>query len=255
LLGIAYLGNPIYGVFIAAATAYAAMEVRSMLRQGGYAPLDGLLVGLAAGLPLVVFLGQIWPAAPDPILVVTIALILSLAWLVVRPSEGALVDWAVSLALALYLGGFMLFYMPLRAEPSISPGFWVMALLVLSWVCDSSAFFVGRAYGRTRLAPAVSPNKSVEGAIAGLIAPGLVGLILAPLLGLSPLVLGGFGLVIAVGTIVGDLIESMLKRQTGVKDSGVLIPGHGGLLDRMDSLLLCAPLAVLYLRGLAAVGA
>jgi phosphatidate cytidylyltransferase len=130
-----------------------------------------------------------------------------------------------------------------------------MALLILSWVCDSSAFFVGRAYGRARLAPAVSPNKSVEGALAGLIAPGLVGLILAPLLGLPPLVMGGYGLVIAVGTIVGDLIESLLKRQTGVKDSGVLIPGHGGLLDRMDSLLLCAPLAVLYLRTLSAVAA
>jgi phosphatidate cytidylyltransferase len=245
----------VYGVFIAVATVYAAMEVRSMLRKGGYAPLDGLLVGLAAGLPLVVFLGQVWPASPDPTLVLTIAVILSLAYLVVRPTERALVDWAVSLALALYLGGFMLFYMPLRAQPSSLPGFWVMALLVLSWVCDSSAFFVGRAYGRTRLAPAISPNKSVEGAIAGLIAPGVVGLLLAPLFGVPAPVLGGYGVVIAIGTIVGDLIESLIKRQTGVKDSGVLIPGHGGLLDRMDSLLLCAPLAVLYLRALAAVTA
>jgi len=224
-----------------------------MLRQGGYAPLDGLLVGLSAGLPLVVFLAQVWPATPDPIVVLTVAVILSLAYLVVRPTERALVDWAVSLALALYLGGCMLFYMPLRAQPSRLPGFWVMALLVLSWVCDSSAFFVGRAYGRTRLAPAISPNKSVEGAIAGLVAPGLVGLILGPLFGIPALVLGGYGLVIAIGTVVGDLIESLIKRQTGVKDSGVLIPGHGGLLDRMDSLLLCAPLAVLYLRALAMV--
>jgi phosphatidate cytidylyltransferase len=128
-----------------------------------------------------------------------------------------------------------------------------MALLVLSWVCDSSAFFVGRAYGRTRLAPAVSPNKSVEGALAGLVAPAVVGLLLGPLFGIPALVLAGYGLVIAIGTIVGDLIESLIKRQTGVKDSGVLIPGHGGLLDRMDSLLLCAPLAVLYLRALSTV--
>jgi phosphatidate cytidylyltransferase len=233
------------------------MEVRSMLRKGGYAPLDGLLVGLAAGLPLVVFLGQIWPASPDPTLLLTVALILSLGYVVVRPTERALVDWAVSLSLALYLGGFMLFYMllrlPLRPEPPFLPGFWVMALLVLSWVCDSSAFFVGRAYGRTRLAPAVSPNKSVEGALAGLVAPAVVGLLLGPLFGMPALVLAGYGLVIAIGTIVGDLIESLIKRQTGVKDSGVLIPGHGGLLDRMDSLLLCAPLAVLYLRALSTV--
>jgi phosphatidate cytidylyltransferase len=269
LLTIAYFGNPLYGIFIAAATAYAAMEVRAMLRKGGYVPLDWLLVGLAAALPLAAWLSGFWSdptalaiplvsgalTAFDPVLVLTVALVLSLAYLVVRPSERALVDWAVSLSLALYLGGFMLFYMPLRAQPSVFPGFWVMALLVLSWVCDSSAFFVGRAYGRTRLAPAISPNKSVEGAVAGLIAPGLVGLIVGVLIGVPPLVMGGYGLVIAIGTIVGDLIESLVKRQTGVKDSGVLIPGHGGLLDRMDSLLLCAPLAVLYLRALAAVAA
>ncbi|MBV9324734.1 MAG: phosphatidate cytidylyltransferase [Chloroflexi bacterium] len=260
LLAIAYLGNPIYGIFITAATAYAAMEVRSMLRKGGYAPLDWLLVGLAAALPLAAWLSGFWsiPFAsgfPDPVLVLTIALVVSLAWLVARPTERALVDWAISLSLALYLGGFMLFYVPLRAEPSVLPGFWVMALLVLSWVCDSSAFFVGRAYGRTRLAPAISPNKSVEGALAGLVAPALVGLIVGIPLGVPAVVLGGYGLVIAIGTIVGDLIESLIKRQTGVKDSGVLIPGHGGLLDRMDSLLLCAPLAVLYLRALSMVAA
>ncbi len=274
LLSIAYFGNPLYGLFIAAATAYASMEVRSMLRKGGYSPIDWLLVGLAAMLPLAAWLSGFWSGnaatatagatagalsgtlpALDPVLVLTVALIVSLASLVVRPTERALVDWAVSLSMALYLGGFMLFYLPLRAEPSIFPGFWVMALLVLSWVCDSSAFFVGRAYGRTRLAPAISPNKSVEGAVAGLVAPALVGLIVGMVLGIPPLVLGGYGLVIAIGTIVGDLIESLVKRQTGVKDSGVLIPGHGGLLDRMDSLLLCAPLAVLYLRALSATAA
>jgi phosphatidate cytidylyltransferase len=245
LLSIAYLGDPIYSLFIAAATAYAALEVRSMLRSGGFVPLDWLLVGLSAALPLITWLGA------DTTLLLTIALVASLAWLLIRPtSERALVDWALSLALALYLGGFMLFYVPLRNDfPSMWPGFWVMWLLVLSWVCDSSAFFVGRAIGRTPLAPHVSPNKSVEGAVAGLIAPGVVGLLLGLALHLDPLRMAGYGLVIALATIVGDLIESLIKRQTGVKDSGVLIPGHGGLLDRMDSLLLCAPVAVLYLRA------
>jgi phosphatidate cytidylyltransferase len=146
----------------------------------------------------------------------------------------------------------MQFYLPLRAVPSSIPGFWVIALMVLSWVCDSSAFFVGGALGRTPLAPAISPKKSVEGAIAGLVGAALAGFILGPPLGVSPLLMAGYGFVIGVATIVGDLIESLLKRQTGVKDSGVLIPGHGGLLDRMDSLLLCAPVAVLYLRAVGA---
>lgn len=216
-----------------------------MLRSAGSVPLDWLLVGLATALPLVQWLRQ------DTTLLVTCALLASLAWQLIRPtSPRALTDWALSLALALYLGGFMLFYLPLRNEfPSTWPGFWVMWLLILSWVCDSSAFFVGRAFGRTPLAPHVSPKKSVEGAIAGLVAPMLVGLLIASPLHVAPLLMAGYGLAIALATIVGDLIESLIKRQTGVKDSGVLIPGHGGLLDRMDSLLVCAPVAVLYLRA------
>src|SRR5258708_4464743 len=133
-----------------------------------------------------------------------------------------------------------------------------MALLGSSWVCDTSAFFIGGAFGRHRLAPSISPKKSVEGAIAGLIGTtlitplfGLVPLIFGLGAGPAPLLLAGFGLAIAVATIVGDLVESLLKRQMGAKDSGVLIPGHGGLLDRMDSLLFCAPVAVLYLRTFA----
>jgi phosphatidate cytidylyltransferase len=248
-LGIAYLGNPVYGAFICVATAYAAFELRDMLRSGGYAPLDWLLIGLAAVLPLVTWLSQIVPSAPDPMLVLAVALILSLASVMIRPtSERALVDWALSLSLALYLGCFMLFYLPLRAVPSIWPGFWVMTLLVLSWVCDSTAFFVGRAFGHTPLARSISPKKSVEGAVAGLVAPGIVGLVAGVALGLAPVHLAGYGVAIAGATVVGDLIESLVKRQTGVKDSGILIPGHGGLLDRMDSLLVCAPVAVLYLR-------
>ncbi|MBV8718483.1 MAG: phosphatidate cytidylyltransferase [Chloroflexi bacterium] len=244
LLTIAFVGDPTYTAFLALATAYAAFEVRSMVRSAGFVPLDWLLVGLAASFPVATRLNI------DTTLLLTIALVASLASLLVRPwSERALVEWALSLGLALYLGGFMLYYIPLRDFPSLWPGFWVMSLLVLSWVCDSSAFFVGRAIGRTPLAPNVSPKKSLEGAIAGLIAPTVVGFIVAMPLHLTPLLGAGYGLVIAVGTIVGDLIESLIKRQTGVKDSGVLIPGHGGLLDRMDSLLLCAPLAVLYLRA------
>jgi phosphatidate cytidylyltransferase len=210
-----------------------------MLRSAGYVPLDWLLVGLSAALQ------------SDTTLLITIVVLASLAWLVIRPtSERALLDWALSLSLALYLGGFMLYYLPLRTQfPSLWPGFWVMWLLVLSWFCDSSAFFVGRAFGRTRLAPHVSPNKSLEGAIAGVIVPTIAGFLIGMGLHLNPLLMAGYGLAIALATIVGDLIESLIKRQTGVKDSGVLIPGHGGLLDRMDSLLVCAPVAVLYLRA------
>jgi phosphatidate cytidylyltransferase len=256
LLGIAYVGQPVYGAFITLACAYAAFELRSMLRKGGFSPVDLALFGTAVLLPLDAWLrpssSPLVPA-PDGLALLILVAMASLALLLVhRDSERALLDWALSLALALYLGGLMQFYMPLRALQTAVPGAWVMALLVLSWVCDSSAFFVGGAIGHTRLAPSISPNKSVEGAVAGLIAPAIVGPLLALALGLPPVVTAGYGLAIAAATIIGDLVESFVKRQTGVKDSGILIPGHGGLLDRMDSLLFCAPIAVLYLHAVGA---
>ena len=248
-MGIAYIGEPIYGAFITLACVYAAFELRMMLRQGGFAPVDLTLFGVAALVPL-----NTWLHLPlDGLSLVVLVVIASLALLLVhRTSDRALIDWAVSLGLALYVGGLMQFYMPLRAFVTTFPGAWVWALLILSWVCDSSAFFVGGKYGHTPLAPTISPKKSVEGAVAGLIAPTLVGPLLALALGLNPLVAAGYGLAIAAATIVGDLVESFVKRQTGVKDSGILIPGHGGLLDRMDSLLFCAPIAVLYLHAIGA---
>jgi len=262
LLGVARLGEPFYGAFICIACAYAAFEVRGLLRASGYAPMDFALFATAVLLPL-----DAWwhPDSPslganglslgaDSMLLVGLILVVSLTALLFQPtSERSLVGWALSMGLALYVGGLMQFYFPLRRLPNDFPfpGFWVMALLGLSWVCDSSAFFVGRAIGRTPLAPSISPKKSVEGAIAGLVGAAIFGPVLGFIFGVSPVLMAGYGLAIAAATIVGDLVESLLKRQTGAKDSGVLIPGHGGLLDRMDSLLFCAPVAVLYLRAFA----
>jgi phosphatidate cytidylyltransferase len=248
LMGTAYFGGWFYGVVITAATILAGLELRGMLRAAGYAPLTLALVGLAAWLPL-----DGWFLGGSLSFQVTIAvLMLSLVVLLGRrTSERAIVDWALSLALALYVGGLMQFYAPLRQRPD--GAFWVMALLGLSWVCDSAAFFFGRAYGRTPLAPHISPRKSREGAVAGLLASAIVGGLVAMASGHSASLVTGYGAVIGLATVVGDLAESLLKRQTGVKDSGILIPGHGGILDRMDSLLFCAPIAVLYLQAFSSV--
>lgn len=222
-----------------------------MLRSGGYVPVDLALFGAALVLPLDAWLRpDAFSLGADAALLLTVVVLTSLIVLLVRPSaERALVGWAMSLGLALWIGALMQFFLPLRRLPTDFPGFWVIGLLGLSWVCDSSAFFVGRAIGRTPLAPKISPKKTVEGALAALVAPALVAPLLGLTQGLPPLLMAGYGLAIAAATILGDLVESMIKRRTGVKDSGVLIPGHGGLLDRMDSLLFCAPVAVLYLRA------
>lgn len=252
LFGVALLGGPVYGVVLVLATMIAAWEMRTMLRNAGHHPSDSVLLGLATALPLDAwFFVDRQEGVPlfreDGMLILALSVLGSLIITLLRNRmEGALVDWALSLACAFYLGGLMQFFAPLRDRPS--GAFWVIAAVGLSFVCDSVAFFLGRALGRTRLAPRISPTKSREGALAGLLAAALVGALAAPWVGQPALLLAGYGLVVGAATILGDLAESLVKRQVGAKDSGGLVPGHGGILDRMDSLLFCAPVAVLYLR-------
>lgn len=122
--------------------------------------------------------------------------------------------------------------------------FWSAVAFVCIWSSDAGAYFVGRSLGRTKLWPAISPNKTVEGALGGLAAALLAGLVFALC---RPDVLGygqaaGIGIVAAVCGQIGDLIQSAYKRFRGVKDSGKLLPGHGGILDRTDSWLIVFPL-------------
>lgn len=119
--------------------------------------------------------------------------------------------------------------------------FWAMALV---WACDSGAFFAGRAIGGPRLAPTISPNKTWAGFIGGLAAAGLFGFALVLLFDL-PVRLAIATPFLAILAQLGDLYESHLKRQAGVKDSGNLLPGHGGLMDQLDGLVAVAPAAAL----------
>ena len=136
----------------------------------------------------------------------------------------------------------------------------LLSILALVWAADIAAYFVGRAFGKTKLAPTISPGKTVAGAIGGLVTalalaagslaiPALDGSFFARLNVRQPLgvVLGVVALLVVL-SIVGDLFESHLKRQRGVKDSGALLPGHGGVFDRMDALLPVVPVALLISR-------
>ena len=174
--------------------------------------------------------------------------------LVIRPtSDRALVDWALSLGLALYLGGLMQFYFPLRRLPTDVPGFWVLALLDPELGVRQQRLLRGwRDRPHPAGAHASAPTSRSKARSPAWSARRSSGRCSGWPLGLPPLLMAGYGVSIALATIVGDLVESLIKRQTGVKDSGILIPGHGGLLDRMDSLLFCAPIAVLYLHAFAA---
>ncbi|WP_024890686.1 phosphatidate cytidylyltransferase [Luteimonas huabeiensis] len=121
---------------------------------------------------------------------------------------------------------------------------WLLVALMTVWAADSGAYFAGRRFGRRKLAPRISPNKTVEGLVGGVVAGVAVAVAGGLLLGTPAALMGGVGLVALVSvlfSVVGDLFESLLKRHAGAKDSGHLIPGHGGLLDRVDGVLAALP--------------
>jgi len=134
----------------------------------------------------------------------------------------------------------------LRQQPG-SGGANVIVLLLIVWASDIGAYVAGRAIGGPRLAPAISPGKTWSGAAGGLVAAAVVGLAASAILGNSGLHGRPAGLAVLVGVVsqAGDLFESQLKRHFGVKDSGTMIPGHGGLLDRLDAVLTAAPATAL----------
>lgn len=152
-------------------------------------------------------------------------------------SRNVRLAWGVA-----YVGLPVLALMVLRNEPNgFLLTFWAMALV---WACDSGAYFAGRAIGGPKLAPAISPNKTWAGFIGGVVAAGVFAAVLVIFFGL-PIGLAVATPLLAMFAQAGDLYESHLKRVAGVKDSGNLLPGHGGLLDRLDGLVAVAPAAAL----------
>jgi phosphatidate cytidylyltransferase len=135
---------------------------------------------------------------------------------------------------------------------ALSPG-QLLAVLALTWVADTTAFFVGRAWGRRKLAPGISPGKTLEGAAGAVVGVSIYAIICATLLpdlqqfarGAAWLAILAAAVLLAVMSILGDLFESAIKRQAGAKDSGTLLPGHGGVLDRIDSATSTLPVAAL----------
>jgi phosphatidate cytidylyltransferase len=266
VFGALYYGGWVLGALIALAAAIGAQEFFRLVRAGGGRPYSELGIVAAAGL---VLLATAWPEpevfAPRALYVLLAVTLLSLGVGVWRRwPDGAPLDDAASTVLGVvYTGGALSFVPLLRAlpdtigvttDPLRSATFALLPLLVV-WASDSAAYFVGRAIGRTKLAPRASPGKTVEGSVAGLVGA-MVAAWLVARWSMSdpnavmldvPVVLA-FGLVVAAVGQVGDLAESVLKRQAGVKDSGHILPGHGGALDRLDALLFAFPVAWVLLQ-------
>ncbi len=163
------------------------------------------------------------------------------------------------------VGGVLLPYLltalvRIRAMFSMVPGqeemgkFYILIAFVIAFSADSGAYFVGRAFGKNKLCPNISPNKTVEGAVGGILCAvifvELYGLLLDKAFGFDVIYVYGivYGFLGAIGSIIGDLSFSVIKRQIGIKDYGNLIPGHGGILDRFDSMMIVAPLVEILLQ-------
>jgi len=245
---------PAFSLLVAVAAALGALEFYGILGLSRRHPLT--IFGLIWVL-LFVLVAHFEGAYTAPLL--TSAVVFSLVWLLLRsPVKGASINWVWTLAGIIYIGFMLSHFIPLRGleVEGLEVGRdWVLFALFATFAADSSAFFAGRLWGSHSLAPAISPGKTWEGAIGGFLGAIAAALILIAIFRtlsfpywLSIPYWQGIvlGVLIGIFAQLGDLSESMLKRSAAVKESGKLIPGHGGILDRLDSIVFTVVVVYYY---------
>lgn len=240
----ALAGGWVLTLFVAASLAYAAWEYWHMFSVGGYHPSAPILIGGVAGLVITRHVFHFLNSD----LFFSVVILMAMAVQIVNYEKGhstTAVDFNITLGGILYLGWLGSYVISLRALPD---GFWWLLLVLPSiWFADGGAYLIGSQFGRHKLNKRVSPNKSWEGYVGGIISAALGTMLLALLWNLfSPAITPVKGLLIGIiiSSIapLGDLGESMLKRNFGLKDTSHLLPGHGGIMDRIDSWLWAAPI-------------
>jgi phosphatidate cytidylyltransferase len=262
VLALNYLGGPAFAVFVGLVTALGSYEFYRLGPGAGIYP--SRVVGVLGSVVLCVSFH--WGSFEVSGLVLTLVAIAVLVERLIRQdTQGYARAVGITVLGIVYLGWLMGFFILLRNAVGLparigsaggaGPGHgYVLFVLIVTWSYDTLAYFGGSFFGRRRMFTRISPAKTVEGTATGLGAAVAAALIckgaFAPFMGWVEALLVGFMLGIAAQ--VGDLVESIVKRSTGAKDSSHLIPGHGGILDRFDSLLFTGPLFYIYLRAMAA---
>ncbi len=211
-------------------------------------PFDtGIWMGLSAGTGLlyVIYLKSTGAVPPETLEVVGALLLLTVMGGTVLTGGAARIGqlaivWLGIMYIPFLMGTILL----IRGIPGGAR--WILYLLALTWIVDAGGYFVGKAFGRHKMAPTLSPGKTWEGAVGGAVAGIIFSLLVVSWLPapLTRTAVFWIGLLLSISGQIGDLVESSFKRQAGVKDSGLLFPGHGGMLDKVDSLIFNAP--VLY---------
>jgi phosphatidate cytidylyltransferase len=248
-LGLVALGGPLFALWIALAAALMAREWARMTAAGrvGVAGLV-LAAGAVAGVAAVAAGVAPWQGGLG--LLAGAALVYGLA----RGDGVEAPGWLATGLLAIGVPCMAIVWLRAQPDGGRSMVFWLLAVV---WATDSGAYAVGRWLGGPRLAPRISPNKTWAGLLGGMASAALVGGLMAGVLGAAGLAVAALvGGGLAVVAQAGDLGESLVKRRFGVKDTGALIPGHGGLLDRVDGLLAATPVVALlvWMKGVGGVG-
>ena len=247
-----WAGAPWLSVLAAVLASLGAVEFYRMAEQRGARPAT--LLGVLWALAFVVSGHRDDYVQYQTLLVFAGGAVLALAWHLARrlaagPPRGGdngatpsnlsdpVLDWGYTVAGAVYTGWTLSLFLRLRAGDAGLE--WALLAVLATFATDTGAFLVGRLIGRRRLAPRISPGKTWEGAVGGWIAAvgAVVGLAALLDLPVTPAEAAALGALVGVAAQLGDLVESALKRSAGVKDSGTLIPGHGGVLDRLDSVV------------------
>ncbi len=249
------LGGPWIAAIVLLATAVAAIETFRLLRGAGYPSFLTLGTVLAVAIVANAALPELTDGSGLLLAAVGGILISICAFALPDPRDG-LATWVTTVFGAAYaaLLGFVILLG--RAAPAVPDGAplaalgsergWILLLVLGVWAYDTGAYFVGRRFGRRRFLTHLSPSKTWAGLLGGLAATILVAAAGLALLGQPPATGLIVGPLVALAAQAGDLAESMLKRAAGAKDSGTIIPGHGGILDRIDSFLFAAPVLTFY---------
>lgn len=267
VIGIAWLGRWWMASLLALAAVLGTRELYGFARAQGIEPLERLGMAAAAATPLAVAVRIFAPGfaaeliGDGYLLVVWIFVVMTAAMVRRGPTGKPLTAVAVTVLGVLYAAWLPSFALHLRhplPAPFVDDSTVGLSLLmyplILTWVGDSAAMTGGRAFGGAKMAPVISPNKTWAGGISGLFGTVALSLIYAVVVfrraGVTVSLVEAivFGLVISVAGQVGDVAESLLKREVGMKDSSAIIPGHGGVLDRLDSLYFVLPVTALLYR-------
>lgn len=260
-IGAIYFGDWALTIVLSVLAALGAGELMKLARETGALPFEPAGIAIAALLPIALHAQRlgVYTFSLTAIVATSLVLFASSIWL--RGPTGRPLSSVSITAFAVLYAGLISYVYALRYHPyAIGAGAGtalVVLPILLTWATDVGAFAIGSTIGKTKLIPSVSPGKTVAGAVGGLgvavvICLVYVRFILMPFAQLGLTIQGAvlFAVAVSVSAQVGDLAESLLKREAGVKDSSRILPGHGGILDRLDSLLFVLPVAYLMLGRL-----